>query len=1097
MFFNRLKVYLRNALIISTVLFVASFTKTNAQTNAVLPDKPETLNFYTIQKVKSNYWNTVDQTSRKGAWKQYRRWEYFWEQRVFPTGEFPNANMIFDEYKNSEKKYKPNEKTLGKVWSPLGPSTSPEAYTSSTREQGLGRVNAVRFHPTKPNEIWAGSAAGGVWRSNDNGKNWNVIPFTNFLSLGVSDIAISTSNPNVVYVATGDVDGTGSSADFYSIGIIKSTDYGTTWNVTGLSYEMSNRKLISRVLVDPTNENIVYAATNNGIYKSIDGGTTWNVSKSGVNIIDMEFKPNDPNTITAATFSRSGNGKIYQTENAGAAWTTALEYEGIVRFALAVTPANPNLVYALASESTNYGFGGLFFSTDGGKEWDLKFGSDGNPNLLGWYNGTGTDVGKGQGQYDLSLDISPIDENLIYLGGINIWRSTNGGTAWTLATHWFGGLGKPFVHADIHDIRFLPDGQSVISGHDGGIDRSTDKGYSWEFISDGMDITQFYKIGVAQTVSNNVIAGAQDNGTSHYTANGWFHVLSGDGMDCAIDPKNEKRMYGSQYNGSFHYSTDGGKSFESMINESITGHPGAWVTPIAIDPTNSNKVLVGFNDVWMSSNYGKWGSFTKISTFNSGQQLKFITVAPSNSNYIYASNYSTIYRTTNGGLNWKSIHNSSDGAITSIAVDYEDPAKIFFTKSGYSNGSKVYYYDGSKLSNLSGNLPNVPANTIVLQNDSPNRIYVGTDIGVFYSDYLSNVWEKYGEGMPNLIIMELEIQQNDKKLFAGSYGRGIWVADLLECNAPQPQIKVTGNTTFCKGDSVVIEVVGDYPAYKWTNGEITKGIVVKEQGDYSVTVDDGSGCSAKSQIVPVLVNNVPEMTISSDRTDFTTGNVIGLCEGDSVTFAANFGFNNYTWSNNETSRKITVKEAGDYSVSALTGDGCTSKSIVYTVTFSPAASKPTIEPLEGDSLRVITTASKIQWIVDNKEVAGATNTTFKPTKSGSQVVKVKVANGGDCWTMSDPQTIVSVEGEMFNESMIVVNPNPSKGMFTLKLNFKNVNEIKLTINNLAGEEIYSSNELNMGGELVKSIDITNQPAGVYFLTVNVGSQSFNKKLIKQ
>jgi len=265
-------------------------------------------NFFEIQKTRLEQFQLQDASERRG-WKQFKRWEYFWGQRTYPSGEFPNGYKIYEDYTKFYKETNRN-KLQGVQWRLLGPINTPSS--SSVREQGLGRINVVRVHPQNENELWIGAASGGLWRSTNNGSTWQNFPFTNFLSLGVSDIAIAKSNPNIVYVATGDADGSIGSGgkDFYSIGLIKTTDAGATWSVTNFSKELHESTLISRVLVNPDNENIVIIATNNGIYKSIDGGISWELKTSEGAFIDMEFKPGDHNILYASTYSFGGSSFI-------------------------------------------------------------------------------------------------------------------------------------------------------------------------------------------------------------------------------------------------------------------------------------------------------------------------------------------------------------------------------------------------------------------------------------------------------------------------------------------------------------------------------------------------------------------------------------------------------------------------------------------------------------------------------------------------------------------------------------------------------------------------------------------------------------------
>ena len=236
--------------IINTLLIFVLFAYPivcNDKLNSILSKKNP--NFYELQKALNDYYDSDNPSVRRG-WKQFKRWEYFWEQRTYPTGQFPNGIEIFKEYQNWTQKYSKNQIQNAKKWIPLGPNQAP--ISTNTREQGVGRVNIIRFNPKDELDLWIGAATGGIWRSKNGGNTWINYSATNFLSLGISDIAIAPSNPNVIYATTGDADGTiGTGANYYSIGIIKSTDDGATWHPTGIFHQLNEAKTYTRILVHP------------------------------------------------------------------------------------------------------------------------------------------------------------------------------------------------------------------------------------------------------------------------------------------------------------------------------------------------------------------------------------------------------------------------------------------------------------------------------------------------------------------------------------------------------------------------------------------------------------------------------------------------------------------------------------------------------------------------------------------------------------------------------------------------------------------------------------------------------------------------------
>ena len=233
-------------------------------------------NFFAVQKAFNEYWK--DKTPQKGVgYKQFRRWEWYYEQRVNADGSFPPNDVVVKEWNKYSETHGGNPKAPGTTgnWTPKGPNSSDGGYA------GLGRINCIAFHPTDFNTFWVGTPAGGLWKTTNFGSTWSTVT-DNIPVLGVSDIAINPSNPNIIYIATGDGDGgslsscTGSTnGDTKSIGILKSIDGGNSWNTTGMNWSVTDAKLIRRLIINPNDPNILYAAASDGIWKTTNGGTTW------------------------------------------------------------------------------------------------------------------------------------------------------------------------------------------------------------------------------------------------------------------------------------------------------------------------------------------------------------------------------------------------------------------------------------------------------------------------------------------------------------------------------------------------------------------------------------------------------------------------------------------------------------------------------------------------------------------------------------------------------------------------------------------------------------------------------------------------------
>jgi len=771
-------------------------------------------NFYDIQKAFYSQWK--DKTPSKGqGYKQFKRWENFMEPRVYPSGKLSHDVIASELIKVVNDN---NLKSRGQAqianWQPLGPTNVP-ANGLSYASAGIGRVNCVRFDPSNVNNIWIGTPGGGLWKSTNGGLNWTTNTDA-FSTLGIADIAIDPTNSNVMYVATGDADG----GDTYSIGILKTIDGGSTWNTTGLTFVTSSYRKVTRILINPTDPNIIIATTNLGVYRSTNGGTNFTAVITSGTFFDLEFKPGDPTVVYAASYSGSGTAKLYYSTNGGTSFSIAsgLPSTDVLRISIAVTPASPTTVYALVANSTDNGYKGLYKSTNSGVSYTLIHSS---PNILSG-DETASSSG-GQGWYDLTLAVSPLDANLLYVGGVNVWKSTNGGSSFTITGHWYAGSSGtlPFVHADQHYLEFMPNSSTIISCNDGGIRKSTNNGSSWTDLSNGLQIMQFYKISGAATNANIVYGGAQDNGTNRKSSSTWSSVYGGDGMKCIVDPTNANIVYASTQYGGLVKSTNGGSSFGSM---KPAGSPdGNWITPYALHPTTTSTMYAGYNEIYKSTNSGtSWTVVT--SNLSSGALYSSLVIAPSDGNYVYASTSNKLFKTINGGTSWSNITTGlpvSSASITNIAIAADDPNVVYVTFSGYSASNKVFksVNGGSTWTNISTGLPNLPVNCIVVQNGSDGGIYVGTDIGVYYKSN-TQAWTSFMTNLPNVSVRDLEIHYGTNKIRAATFGRGLWESDLF--NTPVALAPVAdfsaNNTSIIAGQSVAFTdlSVNSPTSWKWT-----------------------------------------------------------------------------------------------------------------------------------------------------------------------------------------------------------------------------------------------------------------------------------------
>ncbi len=725
-------------------------------------DRNAETNFYTIQKEFNAFCKDKDLSKMKG-WKQFKRWEYFMEPRVYPSGKINNY-ATWDFINSKAAKYK-----FGIAnWEYIGPYSLPvNMYNVSSNIGGAGRLNCMTLHPNDSNIIFVGAPSGGMWKSIDGGQSWSTA--TDMLaSIGVSEIIINPSNPDIMYIATGDND----SEDTYSVGVLKSIDGGLSWNTTGLSMFVTSTKTVNRLVMHPENYDTLFAACSDGVYRSLNAGSTWSLVKSGINYKDIEFKPFNSNIIYISSYFR-----VYKSINSGSSFTelTSLSLPaGSSQIAIAVTPADSNYLYVITGNYPEGGFNALARSTDEGNSFTIMSTS---PNILGWL-ADGSSTG-GQASYDLALAASPSKKNEIIAGGINNWKSIDGGSTWSLISHG-SDTSVGYVHVDIHGLYFSPfDSTKLFCCCDGGLFSSNDEGINWKNLSNGLEIAQIYRIASCETYPHLVMTGWQDNGINLYHHNNWSKIRGGDGMECIIDYSDTNYLYCSAFAGYKFRSSDAGQNWIPISHNLYLSEGGAWVAPYVMDPDDSKVLYCGHKNVYKSINRGT--DWTKLSNFQHTYALQSLVVSPSNKQYIYTATHNQIYVTKNSGNSWQEISfGLPQNSITAINIHPLDPEIIWITMSGYSQNQKVYVSKNGGLawSNYSGTLPNLPVNCITYENGSADGLYVGTDVGVYYRDTLLGDWIPFFDNLPNVVVNELEINYSLKKLRAATYGRGLWQSGL-------------------------------------------------------------------------------------------------------------------------------------------------------------------------------------------------------------------------------------------------------------------------------------------------------------------------------
>jgi photosystem II stability/assembly factor-like uncharacterized protein len=652
-----------------------------------------------------------------------------------------------------------------------------------------GRCTSLVSHPTNPEQIWIGSAAGGVWLSKDAGKTWKS-KWRSKTPLEIGALAIDPSSPTTLYCGTGEAN---LSADSYpGDGIYRSINSGSSWKPWARSTQTGVPRRIGAIAVDPFDSKHVMVggvgfgrvSTDNdfgGLYVTRDGGATWRreifISPNNYWCHAIVFDPKAQNRIFA-TFTGPGiNSGIYRTTDGGTSWTqlkTGLPSPDLIgRTSLAIAPSDSKVIYAISSSMASDGADqvlGVFKSIDGGNTWRNVAGSH--------------FADEGQMSYGNTIAVHPANPNHVICGGVDLHVSTNGGTSWRVASHWDADRGTAtYAHAD-HHMLVMPVSKPgrIYSANDGGLDVSEDGGANWTNRSNGLAVTMFYDIDVAQTDARIYGGGAQDNGTL-VTQSGkvddFFELLGGDGGWMVVDPNEAGHIYASyQYGGMYRFRNGTTRKVSPPFKQQDSG--GIWMVYVTIDPDNSNTVYTGNQRVYRTKNDGvSWDALTPVLD---GSPISAIEVANSKVVYIGTEN-GGFFRTLDGGASWSA--NLANGTlpgimITRIDTAPSDPREVILTVANFGNSHVFRSTDsGSSWTDIDGGkLPDVPHHALLIRPDAPKDLYVCSDAGVYLTKDAGLTWLNATANLPNVMVVDLVYQEATKSLIAATYGRSIWQVKL-------------------------------------------------------------------------------------------------------------------------------------------------------------------------------------------------------------------------------------------------------------------------------------------------------------------------------
>ncbi len=719
-------------------------------------------------------------------------------------------------------------------WTLIGPQPTSNSLLNLPYNPVSGRVTALAVDPANPDIVYLGAAEGGVWGTTDGGATWT--PLTdNQPSLAVGSIAVdpttcTSTGCGTIYVGTGEEN---FNADaYFGAGVLKSTDGGSTWTQIASPFvgpfgsdQSQGGAYIGSMAVSPTNSQDILAAANfngpptpnpaSGVYLSINGGSSWTLVEGGLPATQVFFDPTNGSVAYAAFYSAG----VYESANGGLTWsadngtgtnllpvTTSTLSTG--RYALAIDPKNTTTLYAgvAASDGSLVGF---FKTVDGGTDWIPIWTptANNNPTFPSSYCDPAA-APAGQCDYDNVVAVDPVNENVFVAGSFEgappgtapIWESSDGGSTWSDLDPPPTTSGVQAVHPDMHAIAFAADGSKMYVGSDGGVWSSTDFSTStpatWTDLNATLALTQFYPgMSILPYDASDAVGGTQDNGTQAYNGQQeWTSIpRCGDGgWTNLVGEAEPSILYWSciwtQHVWRFDFPSGPLAQIDTQINPNDRAD---FVPPFVLDPSTSQTLYFGTYQIYQSMDGGNtWNVISPDLTGGSTTDFATtIAVAPSDSNTVYAgTSNGQVWVTTNAtagiGSTWTPIAASPlpDRWVTQIAVDPKTPTTAYVTYSGFSgftdNVGHVFETTdgGASWTDISGNLPNIPVNDIVVDPDIAGTLYVATDIGVLTTSNAGpgDTWTPINAGLPNVAVLSLKLNEASRILRAGTHGRSAW-----------------------------------------------------------------------------------------------------------------------------------------------------------------------------------------------------------------------------------------------------------------------------------------------------------------------------------
>lgn len=1017
-----------------------------------------------------------------------------------------------------------------------------------------GRTRAMMFDPNDQSskKVWAAGISGGLWYTNDitTDAPWTAVD--DFMSnLAISCIAYDPNNTDVFYMGTGE--GWFNGGAVRGAGIWKTSDGGSTWEQLASTI---NGDFYFTQKIAVLNDGSILAGTHSGIMQSSDGGETWNNRLFG-RIADIEAASDGSLFASVGIFEE---GEIYKSTNNGIDWSVITpSTTGGQRIELAVAPSNQNVIYAVASGSSN-SVAWFKKSTDAGTSWsDIAI-----PLMV---DGSGSDFTRGQAWYDLILSVFPDNADRVIAGGIDLHISNDGGTSWTGVSHWYGGFGKPYVHADNHAITFRPGtNNEAVFGNDGGVFFSSNLDLaspSFTHTVNGYNVTQFYSCALANDSANTFLAGAQDNGTHLFKqegVNATVEVYGGDGAYCFISQTNPNLMIASYVYNNYYVTTNGWDSYTDLPGNDQATSSGDFINPAEFD--SKNNILYSChnnNKIRRVSNVGIPGTSNTILTVSIGSaQASALKVSSHTDNRLFVGTYAgRIFRIDNAHQT-PTVTEISDGlnggTISSIDVGDSDN-QLLATVSNYGEVSVYESTDGGEnWVNKEGNLPDMPVRWGLYNPINTQEVLIATEVGVWSTSAINienPEWEPTIEGLANVRCDMLKYRASDGLVAIATYGRGLFTTDVFEGNL-KPQAAFSANATVTyTGKEIQFTDASILPDNNWswsfgdgeTSTEQNPTHIYEEPGFYEVklTIANGQSEKVRASYIQVLPNKGAHYSLAeggdfeSNESDFGVLHISGTSfeRGKSTrnkksgTVSGNFAWvtgidaanyddfstsylltPNFLIGEEETILKFKTKYALEADWDGFIVEYSLDKGGLWTKLGSSVSDDwyNTTAINEGQNQNVVFTPGEAFF-------SGSTNNQFIEKSfdlasfAGMEVAfrfsfKTDPASTDAGVVIDDFEITKDVDlflGSKGNKSTnsVMAYPNPTTSVSTFKIDHEILGLGRIYVTDIQGKTIQQFITLKSDQSLSLEIDLGNRPTGTYFVRAYFNDNTFSTKIIKE